>query len=106
MRLFLYGTLLRPEVLTRFAGRRLEVTPATLDGWRRVALSGTGYPTLRRARGRAEGGVIDADAATLRRLDAYEGVRYRLELVIVRTARGPLPAHAWIADAASTRPWP
>ena len=31
MRLFLYGTLLRPALLTRFAGRRLASEPAMLD---------------------------------------------------------------------------
>jgi gamma-glutamylcyclotransferase (GGCT)/AIG2-like uncharacterized protein YtfP len=106
MRLFLYGTLLRPAVLARFAGRPVATRPAALRGWRRTHLGGTGYPTLRRAPGQVEGAVMDADAATLRRLMAYEGVRYRLERVTVRTARGPELAHVWIAAAALTRPWP
>ena len=106
MRLFLYGTLLRPSLIARFAGRRVAMTPAALRGWRRVRLRGTAFPTLRRAPGQVAGAVMDADAATLHRLAAYEGVRYRLQSVIVRTVRGPLPAHAWIAAAATHRPWP
>lgn len=106
MRLFLYGTLLRPSLIARFAGRRVAMTPAGLQGWRRVRLRGTPYPTLRHAPGQVAGAVIDADAATLRRLSAYEGVRYRLQPVTVRTARGPMTAHAWIADATTLRPWP
>jgi len=106
MRLFLYGTLLRPAVLARFAGRRLATAPATLTGWQRVRLRGTHYPTLRRGPGLVSGALVDADAATVRRLCAYEGVRYRLRSVTLRTARGPMAARAWIAHASTNRPWP
>ena len=106
MRLFLYGTLLRPALLTRFAGRRLASEPAMLEGWRRVRLRGTPYPTLQRAPGHVAGAVVNAGAAAVRRLSAYEGVRYRLERVTVDTARGKLTAHTWIAAAVTHRPWP
>jgi len=105
MRLFLYGTLLRPAVLTRFAGRALPVRPAELPGWRRVQLRFTRYPTLRRARGAVAGGLITVNAVSLRRLCAYEGVRYRLRCVTVRSQGRAATAHAWIADAATKRPW-
>ena len=104
--IFLYGTLLRPALLARFAGRALPLMPATLPGWRRVRLRGTRYPTLRRARACVAGGLARADAAALRRLCAYEGVRYRLVRVTVRVAGRPLAARAWIAAAATHRPWP
>ena len=44
MRRFAYGTLLGDQTLS-------EASPATLIGWRRRALRGTRYPTLRRDRG-------------------------------------------------------
>jgi hypothetical protein len=53
----------------------------------RLFLYGTRYPTLRRR-------------------SAYEGVRYRLHCVTLRTSRGLLTARAWIAVASINRPWP
>jgi len=106
MRLFLYGTLLDPPTLTRFAGRTLPATPATLAGWRRVRLRGSLYPTLVRARDRVAGAVVAVDAAVLRRLSAYEGPCYVLRRLAVATARGNTAAYAWIAAAATRRPWP
>jgi gamma-glutamylcyclotransferase (GGCT)/AIG2-like uncharacterized protein YtfP len=111
--LFLYGTLLDPVVLEAMAGqpglaRRMRV--AILDGWRRVPLRGTPYPTLVRARGAAtDGAVLRVGPAALARLAAYEGPGYRLVPVLVATFAGPVRAHAWIADrwrADRTREWP
>lgn len=106
MRLFLYGTLLNPAVLARFAGRALPCRPAVLAGHRRVRLRGTPYPTLVRARGTVDGAVTDVPAAALRRLMAYEGPRYELRRLVVATPRGKTAAFAWIADAPTRRPWP
>ncbi len=106
MRLFLYGTLLRPATLKRFAGRALPLQPCALPGWHRVRLRGTPYPTLRRDRRSVPGAVVVANAAAVRRLSAYEGVRYRLRRVTVRTGGRAVSAFAWIAAAATKRPWP
>lgn len=106
MRLFLYGTLLRPALLARFAGRAMRQTPAALPGWRRVRLRGTPYPTLRRARAVVPGALVEVPAAALRRLDAYEGPRYRRVRVTVRAGSRPRAAVAWIAAAVTLRPWP
>jgi len=105
VRLFLYGTLLDPVVWARRAGIPGRVTPATLRGWRRVCLRASPYPTLRRG-GSVAGVVRDVSAATLRRLTAYEGPRYRLTRVVVATPRGKTAAWTWIAAAATRRPWP
>lgn len=86
-RLFLYGTLLDPRLLARFAGRALPAAPAKLPGWRRVRLRGTAYPTLRRLR-------------------CSEGPRYRLVPVRARCRGRPVRARAWIAAAATPRAWP
>jgi gamma-glutamylcyclotransferase (GGCT)/AIG2-like uncharacterized protein YtfP len=106
MRLFLYGTLLAPDRLARLAGRSLPSTPAVLRGWRRVALPGGRFPTLRRGRSEVAGVVVAVDAATLAGLFAYEGCCYRLARVVVRTARGNVVAHAWIAPGGTLRDWP
>ena len=99
--LFLYGTLLRPAVLDRMAGqpglaRRLR--PARLEGWARVGLRGTPYPTLVAAPGAAtEGALLRCGPGALARLAAYEGAAYRLVPVRVITRRGPRNARAWVA---------
>jgi gamma-glutamylcyclotransferase (GGCT)/AIG2-like uncharacterized protein YtfP len=106
MRLFLYGTLLDPDLLAAFTGRAVLLTPATLRGWRRVALPDTRYPTLRRAPGAVEGVLATVDRPTLARRAAYEGPSYRLTSVVVHTAHGGKPAWAWIAPGGTRRDWP
>jgi gamma-glutamylcyclotransferase (GGCT)/AIG2-like uncharacterized protein YtfP len=105
MRLFLYGTLLDPELMTRLAGRPIPVISATLDGWRRVALPGSRYPTLRRARGTVFGAVVTVNGRTLARLTAYEGPAYSLKQLTVSVARGKTVAQAWIAPGGTCRGW-
>jgi gamma-glutamylcyclotransferase (GGCT)/AIG2-like uncharacterized protein YtfP len=109
VRLFLYGTLLDADVLAARGGEaRLasRLAPATLHGWRRVALPGGRYPTLRRDRaGVVHGAVLAAPARVLARLAAYEGQAYRLARVVVRTANGKTAAHAWIAPGGTRLRW-
>ena len=109
MRLFVYGTLLSPPVLARRSGAplpRCRPTPATLRGWRRVALRGTPWPTVRRQRGaRTPSLLIDVTAAALRRLNAWEGPAYRLTRVVVATSTGNSAAMIWIAPTTGARPW-
>jgi gamma-glutamylcyclotransferase (GGCT)/AIG2-like uncharacterized protein YtfP len=99
--LFLYGTLLRPRVLERMAGQpglAARLLPARLDGWARVRLRGTPYPTLVPAAGAmTEGALLRCGPAAVARLAAYEGAAYRLVPVRVDTWRGPRRARAWIA---------
>jgi hypothetical protein len=106
MRLFLYGTLLDPALREALAGCALPARPAVLRGWRRVALPGGRYPTLRRARAEVAGAVVEVGAAALARLSAYEGPLYRLTPVVVRSGRGNTAAKAWIAPGGTRRPWP
>jgi gamma-glutamylcyclotransferase (GGCT)/AIG2-like uncharacterized protein YtfP len=107
-RLFVYGTLLDPVLVSELTGRPVTLQPADLDGYNRVRLRGTPYPTLRRARGRVAGAVLLADAQSVRRLTAYEGPRYRLVRVQPRIAGGAtkVEAYAWIAPDATNLPWP
>jgi gamma-glutamylcyclotransferase (GGCT)/AIG2-like uncharacterized protein YtfP len=111
--LFVYGTLLDPGILARVSGepalsRRLR--PARLEGWRRVFLRGTPYPTLVPHHGGVvEGAVLRVGDAVLARLSAYEGSAYALTPLRVVTDRGALHARAWIAPswrADTPRDWP
>ena len=100
--LFLYGTLLDPGMLARHAGRKglgVRAAPAWLPGYRRVSLREEPYPTLLRGRGVVHGVVLRVRGPALARLSAYEGPRYRLLPLHVRTRTGPRRARAWIAPA-------
>jgi gamma-glutamylcyclotransferase (GGCT)/AIG2-like uncharacterized protein YtfP len=99
---FVYGTLLDPRLLARFAGRRplRRAVPARLAGFRRVGLRGTPYPTLLRGDGVVEGLLLPRLApAAFARLVEYEGAYYELRPVRVATRRGPRAARAWMAPA-------
>lgn len=107
--LFLYGTLLVPRVLRRFGGQPRRLRPARAEGWRRVTLRGTPYPTLLRGAGSVPGALLRVPPAVLARLHAYEGPPYRLVPLRVRTARGMAWARAWVAPpwrAAALECWP
>lgn len=113
MILFLYGTLLDPEVLARMSGEPSlprAMRAARLEGWRRVFLRGTPYPTLiEDAASVVEGAVVRAGPAAVARLSDYEGSAYAMVPLTVATDRGPLRARAWIAPAwraEADRPWP
>ncbi|BDG73753.1 gamma-glutamylcyclotransferase family protein [Roseomonas fluvialis] len=113
MILFVYGTLLDAGVLARVSGDPAlarQSRAAMLEGWRRVVLRGTPYPTLVPRHGaRVEGAVLRVGDAALARLSAYEGSAYALTPVRVVTARGALHARAWIAPpwrADRARDWP
>lgn len=80
--------------------------PATLTGWRRVALRGGRYPTLRRHRGGVvRGALFTASARALARLAAYEGAAYRLVRVAADTPNGKTAARTWIAPGGTRLPW-
>ncbi len=105
LRLFLYGTLLDPGRMARFAGRPVALAPAMLRGWKRVAMPGGRYPTLVRARAGTAGAVATVDAAALRRLSAYEGPLYAFRRLAVRSRGRNTVAGVWIAGVATRRAW-
>ena len=108
MRLFVYGTLLDPALLARLTGRPALLRPALLDGFRRVRLRGTPYPTLVRGFGTVRGALLHADQRGFRRLHRYEGPRYRLIRLRARPIGGrtTVAAFAWIAPGGTRQPWP
>ncbi|MBN8899704.1 MAG: hypothetical protein BGO51_25515 [Rhodospirillales bacterium 69-11] len=109
MGLFVYGTLLDPDVLARRSGqpaplRRLRW--ARLRGWRRVAMRGGRWPTLVRQRGGwVDGALIALPAAAFGRIAAYEGPAYRLTRVVAAADGRDTAALTWIAPAAARRAW-
>lgn len=109
MRLFLYGTLLDAGTLAWRSGQPgppLRSVQATLHGWRRVAVRGGRYPTVRRDRtGLVHGMLVDVPARAMGRLAVYEGPTYRLTQVVVGTLNGKTSAHTWISPCGTRRNW-
>ena len=101
MRVFLYGTLMDPEVAQRVCGEDRFVRaarPALLPGWRKVALRGTPFPTLVRDDATATHGLLaEIPPRLLTRLHAYEGSAYRFLPMRVLCDGRRLAARAWIA---------
>ncbi len=93
MRFFFYGTLLDRDVTALVLGRRLPPTawmPATLPGHMRRRAKGVTYPVLERdPRSEAPGAIVSGlSRRDVTRLVAYEGPRYRISPVRVRTRGG------------------
>ena len=88
--LFVYGSLLFPEILSAVLGRVPDSSQGTVNGWRAAALPGRTYPGLVPSHGSAAAGrlltrlsrdewqLLDAfeeDAYDLRRLTLADGRR-------------------------------
>ncbi len=101
---FVYGTLLFPEVLEAVIGWRPASRPARLRGWVRLSLRGRPYPGLLPRDGAETPGLLcrSVDAGALARLDHFEGRSYeRIELPV---ESDDVPTSAWVyVLAASAR---
>lgn len=85
---FVYGSLMFDEVWARLLKGHYSKMHASLDGYKRVSISGEVYPGLRRLRGcKAEGilvfGLRDVD---IKILDKFEGKYYTRKSVSVSVA--------------------
>jgi gamma-glutamylcyclotransferase (GGCT)/AIG2-like uncharacterized protein YtfP len=102
-----------PEVMEIVAGQRFAVRPAQLRGWRRRRLHGAVYPAVVPAAGETTVGVLceGLDAATLARLDRFEGEPYeRRRLRVVPGSGVECEAFVYVLRAArhallSDEPW-
>lgn len=86
--LFVYGTLLIPEFVSKVIGRVPPFEPASLEGYSRYRMRGKRYPGLcAEPGGRTLGGLISGLIPTeFVRLDAYEGDEYQRHQVRVVAA--------------------
>jgi gamma-glutamylcyclotransferase (GGCT)/AIG2-like uncharacterized protein YtfP len=101
--LFVYGTLMFPEVLEVLLGRTPTMAPAALDGWRAAALTDRVYPGLvvagpgLAAAGRVLLGLDERERAVL---DAFEEDEvYERRPVVLADGR-EATTYVWIDDAA------
>ena len=98
MDLFVYGTLMVPEVMSAVSGYDGPGRPATLHGFRRRRVAGESYPAIVACTDESVSGTLyrGVEAAQCCRLDAFEGEKYRRQRVIVSLPHGPCEAEAYV----------
>ncbi|MEM7720376.1 MAG: gamma-glutamylcyclotransferase family protein, partial [Pseudomonadota bacterium] len=101
---FLYGTLLDPELYDIVSGALLEAQPAQLQGAAVFWVAGESFPILVAAPDAAADGVLVHPSAGARaRLDYYElGFGYTVETRQVQGMGGPVEADVYVPEGA----WP
>ena len=111
-RYFFYGTLLDAEVRALVLGRaRPALTPARLDGYRRVCVRGRPYPIVIPDPGGSVAGLLawPVDRRGAARLDRFEGGEYlKVERPVALAAGRRVTALVYVARSpavASARPW-
>ncbi len=83
--LFVYGSLLFPELIEKLTGEKFSLIPAVLHGFRRFAVKGSDYPAIVPEENSKVTGmlVMDVDAKSMKMLAYFEGDEYRKEDVVV-----------------------
>ncbi|MDJ0786257.1 MAG: gamma-glutamylcyclotransferase family protein [Myxococcota bacterium] len=96
--LFVYGTLLFPEVLEAVADQRPRLEPAVLPGYARRGLRERVYPAIVPRSGEQVAGrlVHGLDDRGRERIDRFEGDLYRRLRVEVRVGDARLLAFAYV----------
>lgn len=105
VRVFVYGSLLVPEVVRAVLGRAPRSSPAVLHDYRRCSLRGHAFPGLLAAAGhRTTGTIIEVSPAELRRLDRYEDDFYtRRAATAARDDGSAVPVQTYVLSARHRR---
>jgi gamma-glutamylcyclotransferase (GGCT)/AIG2-like uncharacterized protein YtfP len=102
MQLFVYGTLMEPDLVQQLTGKRFRTERARLPGFRRIQEPGS-YPYILASVNHAVDGLLlrDVDADALRALDRYEdeGGLYLRTKVVVESESGSCPCETYVGNA-------
>ncbi|WP_158865384.1 gamma-glutamylcyclotransferase family protein [Maribellus comscasis] len=76
--IFVYGSLLFPELVRKLTGKRFNSVPATVKGFKRFAVKGCDYPAIVPCNDCAVQGLLllDVDEESVHVLTLYEGEEY------------------------------
>lgn len=100
--LFVYGTLLDPQVQQLVFGRQMHGRPDRLPGFLKRERSVAGrYPEVcpdLSGNAAVDGLCLEVDATDLNRADAYETTLYYREVVLLASGR-----HAWVYRASPNK---
>ncbi len=112
MDLFVYGTLMLPEIMHAVSGCDAPGEPAVLADYRRRRVAGEAYPAIVEAAGETVEGLVYCGLGhrQLERLDRFEGEMYRRVRVGVTMSGVPRQAQAYVLQPQyrhrlTDRPW-
>ena len=102
--LFVYGTLMVPEVIRGVCGYQEPGESAVLEGYRRRVVAGEVYPAIvpdpeEQVVGRLYGGL---SSRQIQLLDAFEGDMYQRRVVSLSIDSGPAVAETYVLHDAYT----
>ncbi|PLX43011.1 MAG: gamma-glutamylcyclotransferase [Deltaproteobacteria bacterium] len=99
--LFVYGTLIFPEVVRALLGALPEATPAVANGFSARTLSGRIYPGLLKEEGESAKGVLyqGLDSQMMEVLDRFEGEEYTLSIISVQCGEEEVDALVYLLSA-------
>ena len=98
MNVFVYGSLLFPEIAHGLCGKKLKSEDATLSGYARFALKGADYPVIiKKDNSTVKGKVLlNLNENAIYLLTFYEGDEYGMAPVKVETDSGIINAVAFV----------
>ena len=100
IRLFVYGTLMVPEVLFALTRTKYEPRAAVLEGYKRSGLAGRSYPGMvRDEKSRVQGLILDVSEGDFRIIDEFEGDMYTCETVYPLVDGEEYEARAYVLKA-------
>eukprot|EP01137_Pigoraptor_chileana_P020132 Opistho-2@82101 len=94
--LFVYGTLMYPEVIRKVIGRVPEFQSAVVEGYHRFKIDRREYPAIAPTEGASVSGfIVRVSQEEAAKLDHYEGHEYVKVAVACRTDVGVVEATAY-----------
>lgn len=98
---FVYGSLLFPEIADGLCRCRVNTAAATLKGFARYALKGADYPAIIPHDGSKVTGkvLLNIDEKAIKLLQFYEGDEYEMRSVEVETESAKIKAIAFVWNA-------
>lgn len=98
--LFVYGSLLFPELVEKLTGKRFNSVPAILQGYRRLAIKECDYPAIITEAASEVKGILllNVDKESMRLLTFYEGRDYVESNVEVISEKQNYNATAFVWD--------
>ena len=94
---FVYGTLLIPDILREVTGRQYAGTPAVLRGYRRYRLRNRSYPGLvAESDAEVEGMLFEVGPVALAALDRYEDPCYERHTLTVEVGEETRQAYVYV----------
>ncbi len=96
--LFVYGTLMFPEIREKLTGKTFKTSPALLPGYRRTKVKDADYPAIVKNPDAEVEGILleDVDEQTIEILSFFEGDEYKTQYVEVFSGNRKIPALTFV----------